>query len=60
MDWQRIWMLLEVVHKSLNVPGTEFLRNAALAELAKYSAPKAVPATVVEPQLPLESQERRL
>ncbi len=59
MDWDRIALLLEIYHKTLNVVGTENIRKAVIAELSVHNnpAPKAAP---VQPELPLETKERRL
>ena len=37
MDFQKIWLLLDVVHKSMNVPGTENIRKMALDEIASFN-----------------------
>ncbi len=57
MDWDRIALLLEIYHKTLNVVGTENIRKAVIAELSTHNSP--VPRTV-QPELPLETKERRL
>ncbi len=57
MDWDRIALLLEIYHKTLNVVGTENIRKAVIAELSVHNNP--VPR-VVQPELPLETKERRL
>lgn len=59
MDWDRIALLLEIYHKTLNVVGTENIRKAVIAELSVHNnpVPKVAPA---QPELPLETKERRL
>ena len=37
MDYERIQLLLDIVHKTLNVPGTEKIRAEALRELYEHS-----------------------
>jgi hypothetical protein len=40
MNFERIALLLCVVHKSMNVPGTDNIRAAALAELKDHNEPR--------------------
>ena len=37
MDHYRIQLLLDIVHKTLNVPGTEKIRAEALRELSEHN-----------------------
>ena len=37
MDHERIQLLLDIVHKTLNVPGTEKIRAEALRELSEHN-----------------------
>ncbi len=61
MDWAKIDLLLDIVHKSMNVPGTDNLRAAALKELATLNTPAVAPTpTIADPQLDLKLGARKL
>lgn len=47
MDFERVSLLLGIVHNSLNIPGTERLRDEAIKELQELNG-KFAP-TAVEP-----------
>lgn len=53
LDFERIRLLLEVFHNSIDVPGLKPIQDAALAEL--QSMPKMPPAE--EPKQPEEDPE---
>lgn len=48
MDFERVSLLLGIVHNSLNIPGTERLRDEAIKELQELNG-KFASAPVVEP-----------
>jgi hypothetical protein len=55
MDFERINLLLDIIHKSLNVVGMGPIRDAAQTELTKMlTAPDS------QPELPLAKPERRV
>jgi hypothetical protein len=63
MNWERIALLLEIVHKSFGVVEANNIRTEALKALKALdaeAAPKAATLTAVDPELPLVSTERRL
>lgn len=68
MDWAKINVLLEIVHKSAGVPEANFIRQEAISALKlinDIASPKATvavsPAAVpVEPELPLTKERRAL
>jgi hypothetical protein len=37
MDWQKIWLVLDVIHKAQNVPNTELIRRRAMEELVAWN-----------------------
>lgn len=55
MDFERINLLLSVVHKSMNVPGTNNIRNAALDELEDWNT--GVLTAKDEPELDFEGEQ---
>jgi len=55
MDWQKIWTLLDVVHKTVNVPHTENIRNKALEELKVWNEDKVMKSTAAHPGFPAET-----
>lgn len=57
MDFERINLLLDVFHKSLNVPNTEKIRDEIREELTQWNSPAPV---VEDPQPELELKGRRL
>ena len=59
MDWYKIWMLLEVVHKSVNVPNTEVIRRKALEELKAWNSDAPMEEDS-EPAPELKLEGRRL
>jgi hypothetical protein len=57
MDFAYINLLLDVVHKSLNLPNTGRIRDAAMAELTAINAPTPVPTvTKTAPIFPAEPE----
>ena len=59
MDWQKIWLLVDIIHKAQNVPNTNNILAAAMAELAEINYPaKANGARPepVEPELDLKAR----
>lgn len=57
MDFERINLLLDVVHKTLNVPNTNRIRDEAMAELREINLPLAVEAVFNEPAAEANVQE---
>jgi hypothetical protein len=49
MDFEHIHLLLDVIHKSLNLPNTNRIRDLAMAELTSINA---VPAPNAAPPVP--------
>jgi hypothetical protein len=58
MNFERIALLLCVVHKSMNVPGTDNIRAAALAELKTHNEPFRVdPKVLDQPELTIGARK---
>lgn len=56
MDFDRISLLLGIIHNSINVPNTERLREAAMEELRRMNGPalqepEVVPVVEPEPEV---------
>lgn len=61
MDWQKIWLLMDIVYKAQNVPNTNNILAAAMAELAEINYPANVNGTQSEPAQPeLDLKARRI
>jgi len=60
MDFERIALLLAIVHDSMNVPGTDQIRAKALEELALRNVAALIPSpSPTEEQKELEFGARR-
>lgn len=54
MDWQKIWVALDVFIKAQNVPNTENIRKWAMEEIIAWNTERKMEPVVVQPDLPLE------
>lgn len=57
MNFERIKLLLDVFHSSLNVPNTDRIRNEAMAELIEHNSTFA-DVVVEEPEIISEVVEQ--
>lgn len=57
MDYGKIYLILQTLHLSLNVPGTENIRARAMEDLMKFNA---LPQDKVEIEMEVEEKERRI
>ncbi len=63
MDWDKVNLLLNVVHMTLGVPQTEHIRSFAEKQLAEINAgliPQAIPSEPPDPELDLNLGARRI
>jgi len=59
MDFERIALLLNVIHSTIDVPHTANIRRLAQDEIAAWNA-GAIKADPDQPELPYEKLERKL